>query len=369
MSSRRTLYRPLPLSKLQSIRWNGSSCSSSPSISSPPSPNFPALNSVKSIENALTCVEARIHSELDGLRVSYSQALVSEQLRAEKLRAQSIAYQKERDFAWAKVKALMAEKIGVQSLQPVHNQRRSRSCGALSSARLPRAAAKLPRPSSPHVSSQPGPYCQPSAPSSASSSSASLVEIKREEEPVSLTSSRSASPASPSETLVADDAWSLMYPESSSSSPELPPGKDVITLPPLKRCHSDSSVAKATHFQWIELPDGTRVALSGTKKASSHILIDDHLKIIFKEHRNRLVCRMCILEQKKLDKEKRAQFLVASFDLDGSPLLKYSHCLQRHPKESEEMAKLPRSMLLEMQKGLARTNHDEDFELDYILID
>ncbi|KAH0586791.1 hypothetical protein H2248_005642 [Termitomyces sp. 'cryptogamus'] len=368
MSTRRIGQRPLPLPKLQPVLRkipSSSSIDDSPSTGSIPSPVFSPVASVESIDTALKSVEDRLRYELNGLRVSCSQVLMSEQLRMEKLRAQSLAYQRERDFAWAKVKALMAEKMGIQPYRPPI-QRRSRSCGALCNTRS-LAAARPSRSQSPRVSdSKPAPYLHPSASSSTSSLE---VQIKQEERPVSLASSRSASPtspqASPSDTLVADDTWALTYPDSSSTDS----AADRTPLPPLKRCHSDSSMAKASLFQWIELPDGTRVPLSGMNKAQSYVLTQEHLDVIFKEHNNQLICRMCILERKKLDRAKQLRFPVAHFDVDVSNLDRYTHCLHRHPKESEEMAKLPRSMLIEMRKGLARTDRDDDFELDYTLID
>ncbi|KAG6894801.1 hypothetical protein C0992_004594 [Termitomyces sp. T32_za158] len=77
---------------------------------------------------------------------------------------------------------------------------------------------------------------------------------------------------------------------------------------------------------------------------------------------------MCMLERKKLNQEQQVHFRVASFDMESSSYEKFVHCLRRHSKESGEMAKLPRSMLLEMQKGLAKTERDEDFDLDYTLM-
>ncbi|KAG6901519.1 hypothetical protein C0995_010942 [Termitomyces sp. Mi166 len=141
-----------------------------------------------------------------------------------------------------------------------------------------------------------------------------------------------------------------LHPEPGSSSPTaLLPNPDMsITSLVLKRCDSDSFItAKADpHLRSIEVHDGTKTAVLSETKMSSHTLTEDHLDMVFKERYNRLVCQMCILEQTKLDKEK-AQFIVASFDIDEPALGRYTHCFGRHPNETEEMTKIPPPMLLE----------------------
>ncbi|KAG6914166.1 hypothetical protein DXG01_001964 [Tephrocybe rancida] len=331
MSGRRTL----PLVDVRSARTNRSDGPYSPdapssSSSSPSSPGSRynsachSPNSALFVENAFKSAEERVQAEFRNLRVSCSQALLSEQLRAERLReeskrlrAESMSYLQERNFAWAKMKALMAEQMGDQRQADV---RRARSMSAIPRSQMPKAS-RASRSLSPHLLAA-GVYPKPSA----ASLTSSLVNVKREETPVSLTSSCTSSPISPTETLVADDPWALLYPD-----------------------------AKSRSFDDKRPIYATEPATLGT----------EHIDVVFKQMHRTLICRMCILERSKLPKDKQGEFPVASYDTDTLGMNLTMHCLAKHMRESLDLAKLPQSVLSEMVEGFSRTEREEDFHIDY----
>ncbi|KAG6816198.1 hypothetical protein H0H87_007829 [Tephrocybe sp. NHM501043] len=276
------------------------------------------LNSSSCISQAIKDFEEKIQSDLSNLRVTCSQALLGEQLKAERLRTQSLRYLHERNFAWAKMKALMAEKTPFNQT----SIRRSKSLGAMSLVRNYSTIRQV-RSVSPVL---PSPA---SLLASASSSPDLFTEIKKEEQPISLSSTQSASPVSPTETLVADDPWTLLYPDPSNPPPKVP------------------------FFLQVNPSKGVT-------------LDNDHMDVIYKKlHNSILVCRMCILKRNKLPKDKQSAFHVASYHTDTLNLDLHLHCVDEHFNESIDIARLPRSTLQEMAKGFAKTDRDEDFEIDY----
>ncbi|KAG6839925.1 hypothetical protein C0991_010335 [Blastosporella zonata] len=288
-----------------------------PPVKDPHRVHFPAaIPSVNFVDNAIKAAEERIQVEFSCLRISCSQALLSEQLIAEKLRTQSLCYLQERNVAWARMEALMAEKTVDQGRSSL---RRSESAGV-----LPRPRARVSRSLPPRILPTAARTYQNC---SAASSSSSVGEVKKEEKPISLTSSRFTSPTSPTETLVGDDSWAFVYPDATYSLKKVPP---FLTENPSKGVTLES----------------------------------EHMDVIYKKLSNTHICRICILKRNQLAKDKRAKFHVSSFHVDTASLDLYMHCIVDHLHESTQIAGLPPSRLQEMVKGFAKTDRDEDFMID-----
>ncbi|KAG6821464.1 hypothetical protein H0H93_010188 [Arthromyces matolae] len=283
---------------------------------STPPPDF--YSDHHGLDNVLRAAEERIYRELVRLRLTCSKALADERKPAEKLQAQSLIYQRERDLAWAKVQSLMGDQLGLRRL-PL--PRRSRSCGPV-----------LGRPLRP------------------SSSSAS----------------KSRSTIQPLETVAEDDPWKRLYPEEMIVHRDVSHPPLVVSLPHLKRCHSETSLPRSRPLKLVTLPDGRKVASISAPRSGTLVATDDHLDVIYRQHNRSFVCRVCILKQDKIWKETRRDSVVSSFHVDTPVFELHNHSLGYHMDEMMELLKLPQSTLLEMKEGLARTERDEDFDLSYL---
>ncbi|KAG6807414.1 hypothetical protein H0H92_007629 [Tricholoma furcatifolium] len=396
------VYQSVPFCEYMS----SSAASATSSHANPPSSSRTSSASsnqrlVDGINDAFKTAEEQTRALFSELRISCTQAVMEEHQRAERLRSQSLEYLRERNFAWAKMKALLAEKQQIQNENApssLQGLRRSRSLGPVpgqalknrsarnslptikqtrsmsptlpSSSTLTTSFASAP-PSTRSHDSFVSPSNSPSSSTLSLHSAASDIddEIKKEDVSISLSASpsspRSISPISHSEVDIEDALDGVGYidpfgrlhpvvqPKFSKSQPTL--SEEAKSLRPNVYYEGD--------WCWLRHPNGNTIRLFRLKR-DGQSLNSEHMALIFKKVYRHYVCRMCILQRNALVEAKRDKFKVAVFGLDEKYEMQM-HCVHHHVEPAFELAELPQSQMEQVRQGFARTERDEDF-LEYI---